>query len=95
MVGPLAESWMFKRNALEILSELTAKEKQFLRAYIDDGENTKHAPINDGVACGLVAKKILYRASNLSLPGMPGMIFPYNMQPHARKILRKKPELIR
>jgi hypothetical protein len=38
---------------------------------------------------GLVAKGVVYRASQVSVPGQPGMQFPFNLQPYARKLLTK------
>jgi hypothetical protein len=83
----------FTRNIRETLATLTYDEKMFLRPYIHDGENSNVASYTNGVANGLVAKQILYRASNASIPGtMLG--FPFNMQPYARKELMKHPELL-
>ncbi|MHB8269257.1 super-infection exclusion protein B [Bradyrhizobium sp.] len=83
----------FKRDVRETLATLTYDEKMFLQPYIHGGENSNVASYSDGVANGLVAKKILYRASNASIPGTI-MGFPFNMQPHARKELMKHPELL-
>jgi hypothetical protein len=84
----------FNASIKQTLRELTDEEKEFLRGYIRDGENTLYASIYDGVANGLVAKNITYRASNLSVPGSPGLKFPFNLQPYARKFLGRTPELL-
>ena len=84
----MAESQL-ERNTNIILNELTAAEKAVLRPYILGGENTQYFPISDGISSGLQTKGILYRASNLSLPG-PGSPFAYNLQPIARKLLNRK-----
>ena len=76
------------------MAALTADEKQMLRPYIFAGENTVYESIYDGVANGLVAKRILYRASNLSVPGTPGVLFPFNLQPQARIELTKHPDFL-
>lgn len=65
----------FRFHLRNTLRELTQAEKAFLRPFVIEGENT-YASINDGVANGLQGKGIVYRASNLSLPGVPGMLFP-------------------
>ena len=83
-------SWQVDRNARLTLQACTAAEKEILRQYIGDGENTVFQSIYDGVANGLEAKGIVYRASNVSVPGQPGFMFPYNLQPYARKILDKE-----
>ena len=86
--------WRFQRNAREMLEELTAEEKEFLRPLILGGENTQYASISDGVANGLQARGIVYRASILSVPGTPGLLFPWNLRPYARKVLREEPYLL-
>ncbi len=83
--------WRFTRKIHKTLSELTFAEKVFLNPYIAGGHNTQYAEAHDGVAKGLEAKLILYRSSNISAAGG---IFPYNMQPYARKILKAHPELL-
>jgi hypothetical protein len=85
------ETWRFKHHGLKNLSELTTPEKQFLRPYILEGQNTHYASISDGVAQGLVGKNLIYRASQVSTPGM---LFPYNLQPYARRLLIEHPHLL-
>ena len=84
----------FSANIKQSLTELTGEEKDFLRRYILGGENTIYASIYDGIPNGIHAKDIVYRASNLSVPGSPGHKFPYNLQPHARQILLRSPKLL-
>ena len=83
----------FVRDIRETLSNLTYEEKLFLRPYIHEGENTNVASYSDGIANGLVAKKVVYRASNASIPGTI-MEFPFNLQPYVRKELMKHPGLL-
>jgi hypothetical protein len=95
VIGLCKESildWRIYRHQLATLSELTDDEKEFLRPFIYAKQNTVHSEISDGVANGLQAKKIVYRSSNMSVPG--SIHFPYNLQPYARKILTKRPELL-
>jgi hypothetical protein len=80
-----------RRTDLKRLADLTHDEKAFLRPYILDDENTRHALITSGVVKGLVAKGLLYRASKTSAPGGG---FPYNMQPTIRSLLKKRPHLL-
>lgn len=94
IISPISsafEDWRFKRRGLKTLSELTNAEKQFLRPYIYDGENTHYTSISDGVAQGLVGKNLIYRASQVSTPGMN---FPYNLQPYARRLLIEHPHML-
>ena len=86
-------TWRLHRDAHNTLSELTNAEKVFLRKFIVDGENTQYASIYDGVANGLVGKGLVYRASEVSVPGSL-MKFPFNLQPYARKILSNNRHLI-
>ena len=93
--------WLYKRTNLHIsqkhqeklliqsLSELTPGEKAYLLPYIADKRNTQYFLIEDGIASGLVAKNILYLASNLGHPD-----FAYNMQPWARRHLAKNVNLL-
>jgi hypothetical protein len=82
--------WRFNRAVYGTLTELTEAEKEFLRVFIFEYQNTVTAPIQDGIAGGLVAKRLIYRSSNVSY----GFDFPYNLQPIARKILTAHPELL-
>lgn len=80
------ETWRLHRHSLKTLRELTDAEKAFLRPYIRGRENTQYALISDGVPRGLQAKGVIYRASNVS---MPGGGFPFNLQPYVRQLLNE------
>jgi hypothetical protein len=84
------EDWAGRRRLLQTLRMLTVDEKQFLRPFILDGENTVLAPLSDGVAGGLVAKTLIYRSSNL----IEHFTAPFNLQPVARKLLTENPYLL-
>lgn len=86
------QNWLYERNGIRLMEELTEEEKAFLRPYILNGQNSLVAPINDGIAQGLAAKKIIYRSSNI---GHVFSGFPYNLQPYMRRLLTKRPELLR
>jgi hypothetical protein len=88
-------TWRFQRGTRTTLANLTVAEKQFIRPYIVEGENTRYLSIYDGVANGLEAKNIVYKASHVTVPGRPGMLCPFNLQPYARTYLNKKPELLK
>jgi len=89
-INPFSD-WRIEQSVRGTLSELTEDEKSFLRHYIVDGQNTKYAQISDGVAKGLQAKNVVFRASNVSVPGGS---FPFNLQPVARRILTKRRQLL-
>jgi hypothetical protein len=79
-----------RRLTLKTLSMLTSDEKRFLRGFIVEGENTVYAAISDGVSGGLVAKRLVYRSSNI----IQGFNAPFNLQPIARKLLTENPRLL-
>jgi hypothetical protein len=86
------ENWLYERNGVKLIAELTEEEKAFLRPYILNGQNSQYTAIQDGVAQGLVAKQIVFRSSIVSTGNMQ---FPYNLQPYMRRLLTKRPELLR
>ncbi len=55
-------------------------------------KNTLNSSIQDGESRGLEAKKIVYRSSNV---GNLVTGFPYNLQDYMRRLLTKRPELLR
>ncbi len=84
-------AWRRSRYLLATMRDLTEAEKDFLRPYIHNGENTRTAEVFEGVVKGLELKGIVYRASTVSEYGMR---FAYNLQPPVRKLLRSKPHLL-
>ena len=80
-----------ERRRLENLNKLTPDEKGYLLPYISDQLNTQHFGIDDGVAGGLQAKSIIYRAANVG-----DMVngFAFNIQPWAREHLDANPQLL-
>jgi len=79
-----------ERSELETFRSLTPAEKRALQPYILENHNSALFDIWDGVAGGLVAKKILYIATNVGYWDN----FPHNLQPWARECLTKHPELL-
>ena len=90
-IGNSLDNRRLQRLTLETLRMLTGDEKLFLRPFIIDGENTRNAAINSGIAGGLVAKGIIYRSSNI---GHVFEGFAYNLQPISRKILSQNVDLL-
>ena len=80
----------WQQSMSDTLSSLTPAEKQALQPYIIEKQNSVLFNISSGVAGGLEAKQILYRASSVG----PWSNFPYNLQPWARSYLSKHPELL-
>jgi len=74
----------------KLLHELTPIEKEYLAPYIHEDLNTRDFSWEDGVAGGLTAKEIIYRASCVTEYGD----FPYNLQPWAKRYLTTHPELL-
>ena len=83
------EGWRAKRNTRGFLKTLTTDEKKFLRPYVVNGENTRNESIYNGVANGLKMKGIIYPASDVTIPGRPGMQVPFNLSPYIRKVLTR------
>jgi hypothetical protein len=81
--------WQGNRVTRNYLKTLTKAEKDFLRPYVIDDQNTRNESIYNGVANGLEAKGLIYKASTVTIPGRPGMLVPFNMQPYVRKWLSK------
>ena len=73
------------------LITLSSAEKQILKKYIDKDTQSQQLGTMDGIAEGLVAKRILYRSSSL---GTADAYFAYNIQPWAWDYLKKHPELL-
>ena len=71
--------------------DLSPPEKLVLREYIENKETTRYFEISNGIVNGLVAKKILYCASNI---GAYYKSFPFNLQPWAWKYLNEHPEIL-
>ena len=88
-VPKLWERHSTHRKVFKALRSLTEDEKAFLRPYIVDGENTRYASIYDGVPNGLQAKNIIYRASQITVPGRPGMQLAFNLRSYCRKALNR------
>lgn len=90
VIGNRLDDRRLRRLTLDTLGMLTSDEKQFLRGFIVEGQNTVHAPLSDGVSGGLVAKQVVYRSSNI----FHGFTAPFNLQPIARALLTENPRLL-
>lgn len=85
--------WHVNMRALKKkLHVLTNIEKEILRYYIDNNENSQLLSYVDGNVKELEQWKIIYRASTLSARGR---IFPYNLQPWAREYLIENRHLLK
>jgi len=80
-----------ERAIIAKLKHLSNDEKMILTPYIRQRVRTKYYPIDNGVANGLEAKHILYRASILSAGDVD---FPYNIQDIAYDCLLKHPQFL-
>ena len=85
------EEAAYEQRRLEVLTKLTPEEKAYLTPYIAEEKNTIYFTVDDGIAGGLQAKGIIYRASNIGHL-MSG--FAYNLQPWAREHLNIHPYLL-
>jgi len=84
-----------ERKRIELLQkslhQLTPDEKTYLQPFILQGKNTLYFSIQDGIAGGLVAKKIIYMSSQV---GNMFSGFAYNLQPWAREYLCEHIDLL-
>jgi hypothetical protein len=80
-----------KQRRLESLSKLTPEEKGYLLPYIVQEKNTMYFRLDDGIASGLQAKEIIYRAANVGdmLTG-----FAFNITSWAKEHLATNPHLL-
>ncbi len=83
--------WQARRGRGKWLADLTPVEKGYLQEYIQHDTTTRTFSYSDGVARGLEAKGILYRASTLS---REVDLFDYNIQPWAYRALKANPGLL-
>jgi hypothetical protein len=71
------------QRALTQIGRLAASEGEH-------GSATAYFQFQDGIVNGLVAKRVLYRAST---GAAYQMVFPYDIQPWAYRLLRENPDL--
>lgn len=83
--------WRFVLVHSQRLRDLSPGEKDMLKRFVDQDTRSQDLNISDGVAQGLVRKRILIRVSNL---GDAGGWFAHNIQPWAWNYLKKHPDLL-
>lgn len=71
-------NWQFEKNAKKKLMKLHQQEKRYLAEYLKKDVSSLKFRLSNGVINGLVAKDVLYRASQIA---SSGDIFPFNIQP--------------
>ena len=81
-----------KGERAQRLKELSPPERAILKLYVDNGTTTRSFSMTDGVVRGLVAKRILYQASNI--PKGLQMNLEYNLQEWAWRLLAEHPTLL-
>ena len=72
------------------LHALTPEEKTILRAYLENATRTQTLDPRSGVAAGLEAEHVIYKATQISW----AFGFDYNIQPWAWTYLHEHPELV-
>ena len=91
LVGEINKKKLLKKR-MEFMNSLTSEEKGYLVAFIYEGKNTIYCAFGDGIAGGLIAKCIIYKASNI-VNVLEGDSF--NLHPWARNYLNKNPHLLK
>lgn len=84
--------YITKQNMQGFLKQLTNDEKELLQKYLTENKRTQYIDISDGVVNGLVAKKLVYRASSV---GGYMTSFAYNIQDIAFNILKENPKYLK
>jgi hypothetical protein len=90
-IKPWVKEWLYIRINRSSLHNLTEDEKVILRRFIVDGNSTVAEDINSGPINLLENKKIVLRASTISLRLTT---FSYLLQPWAREYLAKNRDLL-
>lgn len=78
------------RKAIRRLDNLTPKEQELLRPYLEQKTRTQELHMESGVVAGLVQAGILYPA----VPQPDIYEFPFNIQPWAWEQINAHPELV-
>jgi hypothetical protein len=73
------------------LQQLTGDEKLVLQGYVHGQTRTQYLDLNDGVVAGLVAARVLYRATTIS---RSYTTFAYNISDVAWDYLHEHPEVL-
>ena len=79
------------RSYQKLLHSLSPEEKAILKKFVDGDTKTVALDIRSGVACGLVAQRIISMASSI---GRFGTYFDHNIQPWALAYLKGHPKLV-
>ncbi len=87
---PIGE-WFFVYVNKGVFKNLLEDEKKVLRMFINDGQTTVPASINDGTINLLEHKRIIARSSTISIRFT---VFPFIMNPWARSYLSRHPHLL-
>jgi len=74
------------------ISNLTSEEIEIIKNFIESKSDTQQLSIQSGVVGGLVAKKIIVRATNVGHTGF-GFIFDHNLQSWVRGYLNHNGKL--
>ena len=85
-------SWVVICRGKKRLNILSEKEKEILSYYFDNNNRSQTLSLMSGYVTGLIHEKILYRATEIT---EEVDIYDFNIQPWARKYLKKHPKLLK
>lgn len=91
LVEGMNKKKLFKKR-MKLLNSLTSEEKGYLAVFIREGKNTIYCALGDGIAGGLIAKGIMFKASNI-VNVLEGNAF--NLHSWARDYLNKNLHLLK
>jgi hypothetical protein len=79
-----------RARSRQMIQQLTGEELGFLGEFIEKDVASIQAPVGDGLAGSLMAKRLIFQASSMGdvLSG-----FAYVIQPWVRSYLQKRPDL--
>jgi hypothetical protein len=89
--GWVRKRFRFGRTSRRLLESLSPVEKGYLKEYMANKTRTLTFSLSDGVAQGLVARRILYIPSDLS---RDEDYFDYNLHSWAYRMLKQNPWLL-
>jgi len=83
--------WIVIYRGKKRLTILSKKEKEILSYYFDNNSRSQTLSLMSGHVTGLIHEKIIYRATEIT---EEVDIYDFNIQPWARKYLKKHPEIL-
>ncbi|MBF9017181.1 MULTISPECIES: super-infection exclusion protein B [unclassified Oceanispirochaeta] len=88
------EQQLYFKSLRSHIKSLSNDEKSFMNRYLQENLSSIHATPCEGTTGSLEAKGLIFRSSQLGIPGSL-QSFPYTIQPWVLKYLKNNPKYIR